>query len=123
MKVLSIPCYEKIFKIFLVLQKCVHLVEVVPGSYSETLHTGVQDASAKSEESTDIDDEQIFVPVTRTVMKAECEVSYICMCILFNSLIPWRKNPKVHHHIHNSSPLSPSCASRIQSTPPPQPIP
>jgi hypothetical protein len=103
MKVFSIPCYEKIFKIFVVLQKCIHLVEVVPGSYSETLHTGVQDVNVKTEESAKTEDEQFTAPV----MKAEREVSYICMYILFNSLIPWHKNPKVHHHIHNISPLTP----------------
>jgi hypothetical protein len=79
-KVYSLPCYEKTLKVTVVLQNCCNLLKVVAGSCSEIHHAGGQDVNIKVKEFTQVDDEMSPVPITFPIIKAEHEVS--CVCVL-----------------------------------------
>jgi hypothetical protein len=66
-------------KCMVVLQNCMDLVKVVPGSDSETCHDGNQVIDIKAEDVTDIEVDDHPVLLTCPVIKAEQEV---CLCIL-----------------------------------------
>jgi hypothetical protein len=61
-----------------VLQNCVSLLKVEPGSYNVTSHAGDQVVNVKAEEFSDVEEEKCPVPV----IKAEDEVSCVCLCVL-----------------------------------------
>jgi hypothetical protein len=62
-----------------VLQSCMDLLKIVPGSYSETYHDGNQVINVKVEDVTRTQEEGNPVPITFPVIKAEHEVS--CMSV------------------------------------------
>jgi hypothetical protein len=74
-------CYERVHKIIVILQNCISLLEVVPGSCSETYYGRNQVISIKVEEVADLQEEKAAVPIPLPVIKAEHEVSCICVCI------------------------------------------
>jgi hypothetical protein len=75
--VCSFSCYEKIFKITVVLQNCINLREVLPGSYGETYQAGDQVISINAEQLSYV--EEAFVPITFREMNTEDEVSCVCV--------------------------------------------
>jgi hypothetical protein len=66
-------------KVMLVLQNCMDLVKVEPGSDSETCHDGNHFIAIKVEKATDIQEEDDPVLTTFPVIKAEDVVS--CMYV------------------------------------------
>jgi hypothetical protein len=85
MKVYSMSCYENILKIILVLQNCINLPKVAPGSYSEACHPGDQGSNIKDEELIDIEGETSPVPITFPLVKDEPKVSCVCLCTLLST--------------------------------------
>jgi hypothetical protein len=73
--------YERVHKIIVILQNCINLLEVVPGSCSETCYDRNQVINIKVEEVADVQEEEVAEPITFPVIKAEHEVSCICVCI------------------------------------------
>jgi hypothetical protein len=74
-KVYSLPCYEKMLKVTVVLQNCCNLLKAVAGSFSEICHAGVQGVNIKVKEFTEVEDE-----VSPLSIKVEHEVSCVCVC-------------------------------------------
>jgi hypothetical protein len=72
-----------------VLQSCVDLPEVMPGSYSDTCkssHDGNDAISIKAEEVLDIkEEEKDSVPVSSPVIKDEHEVRCVVVSLLLNA--------------------------------------
>jgi hypothetical protein len=68
--------------VFVVLQNCMDLLKVEPGSDSETCHDGNQVIDIKVEEVTDIQEEEDPLRRTFTVIKTEHEVSCISVYIV-----------------------------------------
>jgi hypothetical protein len=62
----------------LVLQNCMDLLEVVPGSYIETCHDENHVLDIKVEDVIDVQEDEHPVLITFPVIKAEHEV---CLCI------------------------------------------
>jgi hypothetical protein len=81
-KVYSIPCYEKTLKVTVVLQNCCNLLKVVAGSYSEICDAGVQDVNIKVKKFIEVEDKMSPVPITFPIIKAEHEVSCVCVCFI-----------------------------------------
>jgi hypothetical protein len=69
-----------------VLQNCMDLLEFVPASYSETNLTSADDVNQvmdiKVEDITNIQEEEEDPLSVRFPVKAEHEVSYVCVCTL-----------------------------------------
>jgi hypothetical protein len=78
--------YVRVHKIIVILQSCINLLEVVPGSCSETCYDRNQVINIKVEEVADVQEEEVTVPITFPVIKAEHEVSCICVCIAIHIL-------------------------------------
>jgi hypothetical protein len=73
----------KIDKCVVVLQNCMKLVKVVPGSHSETCDDENQDFSIKDEDFKKIEVDEGPVQITFSPIKAEHEV---CPCICISLL-------------------------------------
>jgi hypothetical protein len=68
-----------------VLQNCMSVQEVVPGSYSETCltsHYENQVIDIKVEDAADIQEEEDPLLITSPEIKAEHEVSFMSLCIV-----------------------------------------
>jgi hypothetical protein len=65
----------------LVLQNYMELLNVVPGSDSETCHDGNQDVSVKVEDVTDMQEVEQPLQVTSPLIKAEQEVRPCIQCV------------------------------------------
>jgi hypothetical protein len=65
----------------LVLQNYMELLNVVPGSDSETCHDGNQDVSVKVEDVTDVQEVEQPLQVTSPLIKAEQEVRPCIQCL------------------------------------------
>jgi hypothetical protein len=62
-----------------VLQNCCNILKVVACSFSEICHAGVQDVNIKVKEFTEVEDEVSPLPITFPIIKAEHEVSCVCV--------------------------------------------
>jgi hypothetical protein len=78
-----IPCMTD--NVVVAFQNCFNLLELVPGSYSETCYNGNQVINIKVEEVTDIQEEENPVPETFPAIKAEHEVSCKSVCLLLGT--------------------------------------
>jgi hypothetical protein len=67
-----------------VLQNSINLLEVVPGSYSESCYAAPHVIYIKTEDFTDEEEEESHVPIPSPVIKAECEVSCVCVYIVIH---------------------------------------
>jgi hypothetical protein len=88
MNVYSVSCDSTVVtdKVVVVLQSCMGLLKVEPGSDSETCHDENHVTDIKVEEATNVQEED---PMLRTfpVTKTEHGVSCICMCTLLGSFL------------------------------------
>jgi hypothetical protein len=78
-------CYENVLKIIVVLQNCINLQKVIPGSHSETCHPRDDGTNIKDEELIDIEGETSPMPIKFPVVKDEPEVSCVCLCALLST--------------------------------------
>jgi hypothetical protein len=80
-----------IYKCVLVLQFCMELVKVVPGSNRETCHDG-NDISIKDEDVTDIEEDEDPLLITSPLIKSEQEVcmplctAFVKFCLYANCM-------------------------------------
>jgi hypothetical protein len=72
-------------KFVVVFQKCVSLVELQPGLYSEPCHDGNQCIDIKVEEVADIKEEEDPLQAVFPVLKTEHEVSFMSVCPLLGT--------------------------------------
>lgn len=87
-------------KDMLVLQNCMALVKVEPGSYSEACLTSSHDGNSvitiKVEDATDTleeEEDDDSVPETFPVIKTEHEVSYISVCTFVDTIHKYTELP------------------------------
>jgi hypothetical protein len=68
-----------------ILQNCIDLLKVLPGSCNETSHIGVQVINIKTEDLSDLENEEKFpVQISFPVIKTELQVSCICVYIVIH---------------------------------------
>jgi hypothetical protein len=64
--------YERVFKVIVVLQNCINLQKVVPGSYSETCHVGGQVIYIKTEVFSDEEEDKATFPAIKSEDMVSC---------------------------------------------------
>jgi hypothetical protein len=87
MKWYPMSYYERVHNIIVILQNCINLLEVVPGSCSETCYDRNQVINIKVEETAYVQEVAAVapVPITLPVIKAEHEVSCFWVCIAIHT--------------------------------------
>jgi hypothetical protein len=82
-------------KFIMVLQNCMNLLKVEPGSDSDTCHDGNQVTNIKVGEVTDVQEDEDPLLRTFPVIEAEHEVSIMNVCTLLGSFLRYLELPAI----------------------------